>query len=87
MQSHFSTSSFLSQLQQLMPLISAKIDRLWDSLSPILMTTSEPQLEWKRDRRGNTYLQLIEPLTERRWYFQSEQEAILWLEQRHCIRS
>jgi hypothetical protein len=72
---------------------ATQIDRLhqhclnfWDTLIRSSVANREPKVDWKRDRQGNTYLEIFDPTTEMHWYFQSEQEARVWFDQRYYIR-
>lgn len=42
--------------------------------------SQEPKVTWKRDRRGYTYFEVYDPMTEKHHRFDSEQNVRIWLE-------
>jgi predicted 3-demethylubiquinone-9 3-methyltransferase (glyoxalase superfamily) len=60
-----------------------KFDRLWQALVRSVKTRQEPQITWMRDRQGQSYFKVYDPLTEQHYYADSEQEVRIWLEQRY----
>ena len=48
--------------------------------------SNEPRVWQKRDRFGQTYWQVYDPIRDRFARFSSEQEVRQWLEQRHYDR-
>lgn len=46
------------------------------------MPSEEPKVSWKRDRQGNSHLEIYDPTTAKRHYFSSEKDALIWVEKR-----
>jgi hypothetical protein len=57
-----------------------KFDRLWQAFVRSVRTTQEPQIIWRRDRRGHSYFKIYDPLTGQHHYAASEQEVRIWLD-------
>ncbi|HEY9634793.1 MAG TPA: hypothetical protein V6D14_15430 [Coleofasciculaceae cyanobacterium] len=47
------------------------------------LTTSEPIVRQSRDRKGYVWWYVYDPKTEQRAYLASEEEVLLWLEERY----
>jgi hypothetical protein len=56
-------------------------DRLCQFFVHFAETSQEPKVSWKRDRQGRSYFQIYDPFTEKYHCFDSEQNALIWLEQ------
>lgn len=54
-----------------------------DFWSKLINNRTEPQVWHKRDRAGNTYWQVFDPVTGYFTYFSSEQEVRIWIEERY----
>lgn len=61
----------------------AKFDRLWQALVRSIETSREPKVTWMRDRQGQSYFKIYDPVTGQHHYADSDQEARVWLEQRY----
>jgi hypothetical protein len=68
------TSNWKFLVQQLNGLCQALVDFLEGS--------QEPKIIWKRDRRGYTYFEVYDPMTEKHHRFDSEQNVRIWLDRR-----
>lgn len=55
-------------------------DRLWQSLLKLSKTSQEPKVIWKRDRRGYSYFEVYDPMTQKHYRFDSEQSVRIWLD-------
>ncbi|NJR58283.1 MAG: hypothetical protein HC769_05125 [Cyanobacteria bacterium CRU_2_1] len=58
-------------------------DRLWQSLLNGFLGNSEPKIYQKRDRYGDVYFRVYDPMTGTSSSFKSEQEVRIWLDQRY----
>jgi hypothetical protein len=56
---------------------------LWQRLLTLLSGKTEPKIWRKRDRAGNWYFRVFDPVTNLSSTFSSEQEVRVWLEQRY----
>lgn len=56
---------------------------LWNSLIAPLMNRSEPRITQKRDRWGNTYYQVYDPVSGFSSAFHTEEEVRIWLDRRY----
>lgn len=56
--------------------------RFWDWLYAVMMPTSAPKITQKRDRKGQEYYQVYDPISGRTQTFGSELETRIWLDQR-----
>lgn len=50
-----------------------------------LLPSTDPKVHWKRNLQDNLYLEIYDPMTAEHHYFESEQEARIWIEKRHHI--
>jgi hypothetical protein len=55
-------------------------DRLYQFFVHFAETSQEPKVTWKRDRQGRSYFQIYDPFTEKYYYFDSKQNALIWLD-------
>ncbi|MBF2075291.1 MAG: hypothetical protein IGS50_16235 [Synechococcales cyanobacterium C42_A2020_086] len=60
-------------------------NRLWNGLNRLLTMNSEPKIDRKQDRQGNTYFRVYDPITGMTATFGSEPEVRLWLDQRYYL--
>jgi hypothetical protein len=60
-----------------------QLNHVWSFLLKTFAPTAEPQIYQKRDRSGNTYFKVYDPVTHRSNVFKTEQEVRVWLDQRH----
>ena len=59
------------------------VDILAKAKRKLVTTSSEPQVEQKRDRYGNKYWHVNDLQNHRSYTFGSEQDVRVWLENRH----
>lgn len=60
--------------------------RRFSMLTEFLMADvgkEEPQVTWRRNRRGHFHLEIYDPMSQSYQYFGSEQGAKVWLENRY----
>ncbi|HEY9700778.1 MAG TPA: hypothetical protein V6D10_26225 [Trichocoleus sp.] len=64
---------------------SRKLDlqRILGHIVRFLSGSSEPQIQFKRDRLGNHFWRVYDPTTNQSTSFSSETEVRIWLEQRY----
>lgn len=55
-------------------------DRLYQLFLRFAVVSQEPKVTWKRDRQGRSHFQIYNPSTEKYHYFDSEQDALIWLD-------
>jgi hypothetical protein len=60
-----------------------RLSRLWENLINALAGRSEPQIHRKRDRQGNWYFQVYDPVSRRSATLFSEREMRAWIDQRY----
>lgn len=63
-----------------------RLDRITRFLTNVLIDHAELKVNWQHNRQGNSSLEIFDPLTQKRHYFQSEQDALVWIEQRYNSR-
>lgn len=56
--------------------------RFWDWIYNVLMPNSEPKITQKRDRSGQEYYQVYDPISGNSKTFGSEMETRIWLDRR-----
>lgn len=61
----------------------ARPNRIWQLLATHLRGSTDLKVTWKNNRQGKRYLQVYDLTTATRHYFESEQEARIWLEKRY----
>lgn len=57
----------------------------WEAVLKTLTANRDPMIHEKRDRRGNVYYDLYDPVGNQRLTFSSEEEIRYWLEQRYYV--
>jgi hypothetical protein len=64
-----------------------KLDAVWQPVWQFclrcFLERQEPKIYWKRDRQGNSYYEVYDPLTRQRQNLASVREVRAWLEQRY----
>lgn len=53
------------------------------AIAQFLLHGGEPKISQKRDRAGNLYYKVCDPVTQQHFVFDSELEVRIWLEQRY----
>ncbi|MBD2071660.1 hypothetical protein H6F93_29770 [Leptolyngbya sp. FACHB-671] len=61
----------------------SQFDRIWQLFTTKSPGSTDLKVVWKNNRQGERYLQIYDVTTEKRHYFDSEQEARIWLEKRY----
>ncbi|MBD2463475.1 hypothetical protein H6G89_20945 [Oscillatoria sp. FACHB-1407] len=59
------------------------VQRAWMSFWNAMATQDEPQFKERRDRRGQPYWQVYDPVADRTFHLDSLQTVLEWLENRH----
>jgi len=67
-------------------LLGQYIGQVWHEIVLKLTPSNDPQIYEKRDRHGNTYFHVYDPLTGLSSTFSSEDEIRIWLDQRFYYR-
>jgi hypothetical protein len=62
---------------------TAILSRLGNSLQTLFLSGSEPKVYLRRDRNGQTYLKIYDPISRQFFYCETQTEARAWLEQRY----
>jgi hypothetical protein len=62
---------------------NTRFNWIWQLLTTSLIRSTDPKVVWKNNRQGKRYLQIYDVTTEKQYYFESEQEARIWLEKRY----
>ena len=62
---------------------SVSFRSFWEGLLTLLCRRKEPKIWRKRDRAGNWYFQVFDPITGASSILESEQEVRVWLEKRY----
>jgi hypothetical protein len=57
-----------------------QLNGLCQALVSFLEVSQELKVTWKRDRRGYTYFEVYDPMTEKHHRFDSEQNVRIWLD-------
>ncbi|MBE9180002.1 hypothetical protein IQ268_15640 [Oculatella sp. LEGE 06141] len=57
-----------------------KQTQFWHGLVQTCTIPSELQVSWKNNLRGQSYLEVFDPLTQKHHRFGSEQDALIWIE-------
>jgi hypothetical protein len=60
-----------------------QIYHLWQTMLYWIAPSTEPLVEPKIDRAGNTYFEIYDPATGKSNAFGSEQELLVWLDRSH----
>jgi hypothetical protein len=63
--------------------IYAKLNQLWQLFTRALTYSSEPTAVWESDRPGNRYLKVYDPSSQKTYYFDSEEAALIWFDTRY----
>lgn len=78
----------LAQLREPLPQTSLnwdflvqQCDRLCQLFVHFVEISQEPKVTWKRDRQERSYFEIYDPYTEKYHHFDSEQDALIWLDQ------
>ncbi|MBD2000002.1 hypothetical protein H6G00_25885 [Leptolyngbya sp. FACHB-541] len=61
----------------------SRFDRIWQLFTNNSPGSTDLKVVWKNNCQGERYLQIYDVTTEKRHYFDSEQEARIWLEKRY----
>ena len=59
------------------------LDVLWQYIADTLLRNSEPKVCQRRDRYGNTFWHVYDPVTHRSSDFGSGADVLVWLEKRY----
>jgi hypothetical protein len=70
----------LSQTSSVWRALVTKLAQLQTLFVHITQTSQELKVTWKRDRHGQAYLEIYNPSTKKHHRFDSEQDAIIWLD-------
>ena len=57
--------------------------QIWDSWQNWWCVSNEPQISEITDSTGRTRWKIYEPVSDRTFQLESQQEVLAWLEQRH----
>lgn len=68
---------------RLHPSIKERLANLFQTVLNAASGNSEPRISQKRDRRGNLYFSVYDPISNESAVMGSEQEIRAWLEQRY----
>lgn len=60
-----------------------RLSQLWESLINALAGQSEPKIVRKRDRFGNWYFRVYDPVSQQSATLSSERELRAWIDQRY----
>lgn len=60
-----------------------RLNGLWERIVNTLAGRSEPQIYRKRDRQGNWYFRVYDPVSKRSATLSSERELRAWIDQRY----
>ena len=71
-----------SKLRRKLPRFQ-KLSGLWERLVNALAGQSEPKIYRKRDRQGNWYFRVYDPVGDRSATLYSERELRAWIDQRY----
>lgn len=61
-------------------LLAHQFDRLWQAVIRFTETTQEPKIRLRRGRQGQLYFEVYDCFTEKKYRFDSEQDARIWLD-------
>jgi hypothetical protein len=61
----------------------SRVSQFWQSFVRFLSGSSEPRISQKRDRSGNLYFQVHDPVSGQSLSLYSEQEVRMWIDQRY----
>lgn len=67
-------------------LLKKAIHQIWQAIAIILPLSDEPQIYQKHDHQGNVYFHVYDPVTNSSFTFHSEQEVLVWLDERFYHR-
>jgi ribonuclease HI len=80
-------SPVLTQPQESLPknslrwkFLANQFARLWQFLDQFLEINQEIKATWRRDHRGRSYLEIYDSSTNKHYRFESEQDALIWLD-------